>query len=95
MNFVVNTILSNSSAKDARDALRAQRMATVLNLRNGADPFATGDNIGLVVKEAGDLLKDHFVVVDEPLTAKNKDGHRQTALELKTLLDAFNNSGVE
>ena len=84
-------ILSNSNAKDARDALRAQRMATILNLRNGAAPL----DIGPVVNEARELLKSHLTPVDEPLTAKNKDGHRQRALELKTLLDEYNNGGEE
>ena len=82
--------LKNSSAKDARNALRAQLLATVLNLRNGADPLATGDDIQPVRDAAIALLQSHST---ESLTSKNKDGHRQEALALKDLLDAYNNSG--
>ena len=83
-------ILKDSSAKDARDALRAQNTATILNLKNGADPFATGDDIRPTVQAARAFLFAHS---EDPVTRKRAD--RQEALDLKDLLDEFNNSGEE
>jgi hypothetical protein len=77
-------ILRNANAKDARNALRAQRMATVLNLRNGTDPggilITVGDARAFLLAHAGD-----------PVTRKHPD--RDEALDMKDLLDAYNNSG--
>ena len=81
-------ILKNASAKDAKNALRAQRMAAILNLRNGADRNATGIDIRDVIDDAVPLLQ-HAGKLDN----KHKDVHRGDALELKDLLDEFNNSG--
>ena len=83
-------ILKDSSAKDARDALRAQNTATIPNLKNGADPFATGDDIRPTVQAARAFLFAHS---EDPVTRKHAD--RQEALDLKDLLDEFNNSGEE
>jgi hypothetical protein len=80
-------VLSSSSAKDARDALRAQLLATMLNLRNGSDPLATGEDIRPVLDSAVSFLATH----PEPVRGKHPD--REAALSLKDLLDAYNNSG--
>ena len=80
-------VLSSAKARDARDALRAQLLATILNLRNGSDPFAIGKHIGSTVDEAVDFLSAHA----EPLTGKHPD--RDRAISLKDILDKFNNSG--
>ena len=77
-------ILHNANAKDARNALRAQRMATVLNLRNESDP---GGIVATVIA-ARDFLIAH---ADDPVTRKHPD--RDEALDMKDLLDAYNNSG--
>jgi len=77
-------ILRNANAKDARNALRAQRMATVLNLRNGTDP----GGILVTVIDARAFLMAHS---GDPVTRKHPD--RDEALDMKDLLDAYNNSG--
>ncbi len=82
-------VLSNSNAKDARNALSAQLLATILNLRNGSDPNATGSDIGPVVEDAIEFLAIH----PDPVTRKHAD--RDEALDLKDLLDEYNNSGEE
>ena len=82
-------VLSNSKAKDARDALRAQLLGTILNLRNGADPDAAGDDIGSVVEDSIEFLATH----EDPVLRKDTD--REEALDLKDLLDEYNNSGDE
>ncbi len=80
-------ILGNANGKDARDALSAQLLAAILNLRNGADPLATGVDIRPTVNAAKDFLATH----NDPVTGKHPD--REYALALKDKLDAFNNSG--
>ncbi len=80
-------ILGNASAKDARDMLKAQLLAAILNLRNGADPMVTGSDIRPVVNAARHFLATHSAPVD------GKHPDRALALELKDKLDAFNNSG--
>ena len=81
-------VLRNASAHDARGALRAQLLATILNLRNGSAPEACGVDIEDVVAEATQLLRE----VRVPIYGKHPD--RAVALELKNLLDCFNNSGA-
>ncbi len=81
-------ILENASARDAKNTLSAQRMAAILNLRNGADRNATGIDIRDVIDDSVPLLQ-HAGKLDN----KHKDGHRGGALKLKDLLDEFNNSG--
>lgn len=85
---VVVDLLNNSSASDAKNALSAQRMEALLNLKNAADPFATGEDIPDVIQDAKLLL-----LHSSPLKGNHKDGHRQEALDLKDPLDEFNNSG--
>jgi hypothetical protein len=77
-------ILRNSNAKDARNALRAQGMATVLNLRDGTD---SGGIVATVIA-ARDFLIAH---AGDPVKWKHPD--RDEALDMKDLLDAYNNSG--
>ncbi|MBI4319194.1 MAG: tandem-95 repeat protein [Chloroflexi bacterium] len=80
-------VLSNASARDARDSLRAQLLATILNLRNESDPLATGADIRPTVDSAVSFLRTH----PNPVLGGNPD--RQQAVSLKDRLDAYNNSG--
>ena len=80
-------VLRNASAHDARDMLRAQLLATLLNLRNGSAPEACGVNIQDVVVEAVALLDE----ITTPIHETHPE--RERALALKDLLDCFNNSG--
>lgn len=80
-------ILSNGNAKDARQALRAQILATILNLINGSDPFVTGEDIQPVVASAVNFLETH------PMQITGAHPARQEALSMKDILDAYNNSG--
>ena len=82
-------VLKNSDAKDARNALRAQLLAAIFNLRNGANPAATGGGIQSTVDAAVQFLGTH----PDPVDKKHPD--RQQAIDLKDLLDTFNNSGGE
>jgi len=84
-NETVN-VLKNSSATDARNALRVQLLATILNLRNGSDPNATGEDIGPTVEAAIEFLATH----SGPVTGGHPD--RDEEVELKDLLDEYNNT---
>jgi len=79
--------LSNADAKDARNSLRAQLLAAILNLKNGADPNATGTDIRPTVDASINFLATNNSPVD------GKHPNRQQALALKDNLDAYNNSG--
>jgi hypothetical protein len=81
------SVLSNASAKDARSSLRAQLLATILNLRNGSNPLANGPDIRPTVTTAV-----VFLAANAGPTAPT-GAVRTTALALKDLLDAYNNSG--
>ena len=81
------SVLSNASAQDARDSLRAHLLATVLNLRNGSNPLATGTDIRPVVTSSVSFLATH----PQPVTARHPD--RAAGLALKDKLDDYNNSG--
>ena len=81
-------ILRAHNSKDARDSPSTQLLAAILNLRNGTDPNATGQDIRPTVGAAKQFLSDH---ISDPVTKKHPD--RALALELKDKLDAFNNSG--
>ncbi|MSQ40232.1 MAG: hypothetical protein EXR55_00915 [Dehalococcoidia bacterium] len=81
------SVLSNASAKDARNSLRAQMLGTILDLRNGANPFATGPDIRPAVFAGIAFLASH----PPPVIGQSPD--RVAALALKDLFDAFNNSG--
>jgi hypothetical protein len=80
-------VLSNASARDARDALRAQLLGTILNLRNGSNPFATPPDIRPTVTSAKAFLASH------PSAVNGGHPDRATAIALKDRLDAYNNSG--
>ncbi len=82
------SVLSNVSAQDARDMLRAQLLGTILNLRNGADPLSAGADIRPTVSAARAFLASH---VGTPVTGRHPD--RAAALALKDKLDGYNNSG--
>ena len=79
-------VLSNASAKDAKNSLRAQLMATLLNLRNGSNPLALGPSIGPTADAAIDFLATH----PEPVKGGHPD--REYALDLKDALMNFNHS---
>lgn len=81
------SVLGNASGKDARNSLRAQSLATILNLRNGSDPSANGPDIRPTVTAAVAFLASHPTPVD------GKHPDRAAALGLKDLLDGYNNSG--
>ena len=81
-------VLSNPSARDARNALRAQLLATILNLRNNADPEVLGTSIAPTVSAAIVFLSSHT-----GQTVRGKHQDRSEALALKDELDAYNSSG--
>jgi hypothetical protein len=81
------SVLGNSSANDARNALRAQLLATILNLRAGSDPLSNGPSIIPTVWASQAFLASH----PAPVNGKHPD--RAAALALKDVLDAYNNSG--
>jgi hypothetical protein len=82
-------IFKAAKGKDMRNMLRAQLLATILNLRNGSDPNALGYDIGTVVADAIEFLDTH----DDPVYAGHPD--RDEAEALKDALDAYNNSGED
>ena len=77
------------ASKDAKNALRAQLLAAILNLKNGGDPEATEVDIRPIINAAVDFLANH----PDPVTNKHPD--RGEVLALKDALDAFNNSGED
>lgn len=79
-------ILNNANASDARLMLRAQLLAAMLNLRNGADPLQTGSDIRVIIEAAVEFLASHNSAVE----AGHSD--RAEALSMKDRLDAYNNS---
>ena len=79
-------ILGSANASDARDMLRAQLLATLLNLENGSDPMQAGLDIRPTIELAVQFLAAHSAPV--PL----ESGDRVLALSLKDKLDAYNNS---
>jgi hypothetical protein len=81
------SVLSNASASDARNALRAQLLATVLNLRNGSNVLAIGPDIRSTVQQAVIFLAGH------PAPVKSNHPDRAAAIALKDTLDTYNNSG--
>jgi hypothetical protein len=66
--------------------LKAQLLATLLNLQNGSDAMQTGADIRVTTQAAVQFLASHSTAVGA--------GHpdRQQALSLKDRLDAYNNS---
>ncbi|HYE30161.1 MAG TPA: hypothetical protein VEH27_01920 [Methylomirabilota bacterium] len=80
-------VFKSASAKDARDMLRAQLLGTILNLRNGSDPFEAGADIRPTVSASIQFLATH----NTPVDGKHKD--RAQAIALKDKLDAYNNAG--
>jgi hypothetical protein len=80
-------VLASASATDARDSLRAQLLAAILNLRNAANPNATGTDIRPTVAAAQAFLASH------PSPVSNRHPDRAEAMRLKDKLEAFNLSG--
>lgn len=80
-------VLSNASASDARNSLRAQLLGTILNLRNNSNPFAVDTDIRPTVEDAREFLATHL----SPVTGRNPS--RSFCLSLKDKLDIYNNSG--
>ena len=79
-------VLGSASATDARDMLRAQLLATLLNLKNGSDPMQAGSDIRPITEQAVQFLATHT----SPVTGGSRD--RGLALSLKDKLDVYNNS---
>ncbi len=84
-------IVKGASAKDATSMLAAQLIAAKLNRLCGASPYFghcnETVNIDDVIDEADSFLENH------PLGSDPRGDARQEALQLKDLLDAYNNSG--
>jgi len=80
------SVLNAANSTDARLMLRAQLLATSLNLQNGSSPMNTGSDIRAVVGQAVQFLATHSSAV----TGQHPD--RAAALSLKDQLDAYNNS---
>ena len=80
------SVLRAASSTDARLMLKAQLLATLLNLQNGSDAMQTGVDIRVTTQAAVQFLTDHSSTVGS--------GHpdRAQALSLKDKLDAYNNS---
>jgi len=83
-------ILEGANAKDATRMLAAQLIAAKLNRLSGAcSDFCYCDesvDIDEVIEDADEFLAEY------PLGSDPKDENRQNALQLKDLLDAYNNS---
>jgi len=83
-------ILEGASAKDATRMLAAQLIAAKLNRLSGACPnFCYCDepvDIDEIIEDADEFLTEY------PLGSDPQDEKRQNALQLKDLLDAYNNS---
>ena len=79
-------VLEAADATDARVMLRAQLLATILNLRNGANPIVAGFDVRLVVSAAIEFLNTH----PNPVEGGHPD--REEGLRLKDSLDVFNNA---
>ena len=82
----VLAVLRAASSTDARLMLKAQLLATLLNLQNGSDAMQTGVDIRVTTQAAIEFLANHSSSVGS--------GHpdRALALSLKDKLDAYNNS---
>lgn len=84
-------ILIGANAKDATRMLAAQLIAAKLNRLSGCSPcFDYCDetiNIDETIEEADSFLESH------PLGSDPRGEARQEALQIKDLLDAYNNSG--
>jgi hypothetical protein len=89
-NEAAIAILEGANAKDATRMLAAQLIAAKLNRFSGAYPnfdhCNSSVNIDEVVDDADKFLEEH------PLGSDPQSENRQTALELKDWLDAYNNS---
>ncbi len=82
-------ILKEANAKDATRMLAAQLIAAKLNRNSNVCPtFYYGDesvNIDETISDADIFLAQH------PMGSNPQGDHRQTALQLKDILDAYNN----
>lgn len=80
-------ILADANTKDARYMLRAQLLATLLNVANNSDPMVLGYDIRPVVSQSRTFLATHA----NPVTSSHPD--RATCITIKDKLDRYNNSG--
>ncbi len=80
-------ILEEANAVDMKDQLRAQLLAAILNIANGAHPSALGYDITPIISSAITFLDEH----PGGVPAAHPD--RPLAEALKDALDAYNNSG--
>ena len=80
-------ILEEANAVDMKDQLRAQLLAAILNIANGAHPNALGYDIPPIISSAITFLDEHPGAVP----ASHPD--RAEGEALKNALDAYNNSG--
>jgi len=83
-------ILEGANAKDATRMLAAQLIAAKLNRLSGACSdfwyFDESMDVDEVIKDANEFLTEY------PLGSDPQNENRQNALQLKDLLDAYNNS---
>lgn len=84
-------VLKGANAKDATKMLAAQLIAAKLNRLSGASPCFVHCNETINIDEIIDEA-DHFLE-SYPLGSDPRADARQEALEIKDLLDAYNNSG--
>ena len=84
-------IAKGANAKDATSMLAAQLIAAKLNRLSGASPYFDHCNetinIDDIIHEADSFQESH------PLGSDPRGDARQEALQLKDLIDAYNNSG--
>jgi hypothetical protein len=79
-------VLNAANSADARVMLRAQLLATMLNLQNGSSSMNLGVDIRLTVQAAVQFLVSNSA----PVTESSRN--RLAAIALKDRLDAYNNS---
>lgn len=79
-------VLKNAKSKDSRDALRAETLAAILNIANGASSTSEVDN---AIVEAVGLLDARDG--GDPIGPKDDD--KPLAKQLKNILQDYNESG--
>lgn len=85
------TILMGANAKDATRMLAAQLIATKLNRLSGTSPYFNYSNETIRIDEA--IEEADSFVESYPLGSDPQGDSRKEALQIKDVLDAYNNSG--
>jgi hypothetical protein len=83
----LTAVLDGATATDMKDQLRAQLLAAILNIANGAHPSALGYDITPIISSGITFLAEHSGTVP----ASHPD--RPLGEAIKDALDAYNNSG--